>query len=70
MLAASLPLAELAARARSSTGLIDHPIDRMDVRPDKGYVKVRFDDPVWTEATMELATGEALHVGRVTLRRV
>ncbi len=63
-LASSLPLAELAERARGATGIAEHPIDRMDVRPDKGYVKVRFDDPAWTEATMELATGEALHIGR------
>lgn len=60
----SLPLAELATRARGAAGLdaVD-PIDRMDVRPDKGYVKVRFDDPAWTEVTVDLATGRALHVG-------
>ena len=63
-LGASLPLAELAARARTAAGLSEaDPIDRMDVRPDKGYVKVRFDDPAWTEVTVDLATGRALLVG-------
>jgi hypothetical protein len=64
-LAASLPIAELADRARAGGSLAaDVAVDRMDVRPDKGFVKVRFDDPGWTEVTVDLATGEALHVGR------
>ena len=64
-LAASLPLAALAYRARAAAGLDEAtaPIDRMDVRPDDGYVKVRFDDPAFTEVTVDLATGAALHVG-------
>lgn len=63
-LTASLPLAELAERARAAAGLgALEPIDRMDVRPDDGFVKVRFDDPAWTEVTVDLATGRALHVG-------
>jgi uncharacterized iron-regulated membrane protein len=63
-LARALPLAELAARARGAAGVSEaDPIDRMDVRPDKGFVKVRFDDPAWTEVTLDLATGRALHVG-------
>ncbi|HEU4628298.1 MAG TPA: PepSY-associated TM helix domain-containing protein [Gemmatimonadaceae bacterium] len=63
-LAASLPLAELATRARAAAGVSEaEPIDRMDVRPDDGYVKVRFDDPAWTEVTLDLSTGRALHVG-------
>jgi hypothetical protein len=65
-LAASLPIAELADRARAAASLAtaDVAVDRMDVRPDKGFVKVRFDDPGWTEVTVDLATGEALHVGQ------
>ena len=64
-LGASLPLAALADRAREAAGLDEAtaPIDRMDVRPDDGFVKVRFDDPAWTEVTVDLATGTALHVG-------
>jgi uncharacterized iron-regulated membrane protein len=64
-LGASLPLAELATRARAAAGLTEEvaPIDRMDVRPGDGFVKVRFDDPAWTEVTVDLATGRALHVG-------
>ena len=64
-LGASLPLADLADRARAAARLDEAtaPIDRMDVRPGDGYVKVRFDDPAWTEVTVDLATGTALHVG-------
>ena len=64
-LGTSLPLATLADRARAAAGpaAVDAPIDRMDVRPDDGFVKVRFDDPAWTEVTVDLATGTALHVG-------
>ena len=63
-LAAALPIAELADRARAAASLAaDVAVDRMDVRPDNGYVKVRFDDPQWTEVTVDLASGTALHVG-------
>lgn len=64
-LGASLPLAALAERAREAAGLDEAaaPVDRMDVRPDDGFVKVRFDDPAFTEVTVDLATGAALHVG-------
>jgi len=65
-LAAALPIAELAERARLAAGLPADAslVDRMDVRPDKGFVKVRFDDPGWTEVTVDLASGRAIHVGR------
>ena len=63
-LASALPIAELADRARAAASLAaDVAVDRMDVRPDNGYVKVRFDDPQWTEVTVDLASGAALHVG-------
>lgn len=39
-------------------------IDRMDVRPRNGYVKVRLRDNASMEVTVDIATGEVLHVGR------
>lgn len=39
-------------------------IDRMDVRPADGYVKVRMKDAASTEVTIDLGTGRVLHVGR------
>jgi uncharacterized iron-regulated membrane protein len=38
-------------------------IDRMDVRPRDGFVKVRFRDRANTEATVDLSTGRVLHTG-------
>lgn len=38
-------------------------IDRMDVRPRDGFVKVRLRDKSSTEVTIDLATGRVLHVG-------
>ena len=38
-------------------------IDRMDVRPRDGFVKVRLRDQSSTEVTLDLATGRVLHVG-------
>lgn len=66
---ASLPLHTLADAALvaaadapgGGTGL--ERIDRMDVRPDDGYVKVRLADEAATEVTVDLATGKVLHVG-------
>ncbi|MEP7380330.1 MAG: PepSY-associated TM helix domain-containing protein [Gemmatimonadota bacterium] len=39
-------------------------IDRMDVRPRNGYVKVRLRDNASMEVTVDIATGNVLHVGR------
>ena len=39
-------------------------IDRMDVRPRNGFVKVRLRDPASMEMTVDLATGQVLHSGR------
>ncbi len=73
---ASLPLAHLAtaalraapAEARGTWTPGDPGylalIDRMDVRPRDGYVKVRLRDKASTEMTVDLATGQVLHVGR------
>lgn len=62
---AALPLAELARRAAEAVGpaVAAAGVDRMDVRPGDGLVKVRFDDREVTEATVELASGRVLHVG-------
>ncbi len=38
-------------------------IDRMDVRPRNGYVKVRLRDKTSTEVTVDIASGTVLHVG-------
>jgi uncharacterized iron-regulated membrane protein len=38
-------------------------IDRMDVRPRNGFVKVRFRDRANTEVTVDLTSGRAIHVG-------
>lgn len=63
-LAEALPLSQLAARARAaSDALAGVAVDRMDVRPDDGLVKVRFDDAEVTEVTLALSDGAVLHVG-------
>jgi hypothetical protein len=61
----SLPLAELAARAERAVrgDVAAAGIDRMDVRPGDGFVKVRFDDREVHEVTVDLASGRVLHVG-------
>lgn len=38
-------------------------IDRMDVRPRNGFVKVRLRDNASTEMTVDLASGKVLHTG-------
>src|SRR5688500_16753953 len=63
---ASLSLGELATRALTEAGDARNPeegIDRMDVRPRDGLVKVRLRDPSSTEVTLNLADGRVLHVG-------
>lgn len=55
-----------AADARADAAPAPLPeiaIDRMDVRPSHGLVKVRFDDSDVTEVTLALADGAVLHVG-------
>lgn len=61
----ALPLSELArlAAAALPPELAGTPVDRMDVRPDNGLVKVRFEDRKVTEVTLDLASGDVLHVG-------
>ena len=61
----ALPLAELARRAEAAVGpeVAATGIDRMDVRPGDGLVKVRFDDRTVLEVDVDLNTGRILHVG-------
>ncbi|MBC7789475.1 MAG: PepSY domain-containing protein [Anaerolineae bacterium] len=74
---ASRPLADALALSRlAEIGLSAVPnredvsrtrdmsrIDRMDVRPRNGYVKVRLRDSASTEVTVDLSDGRVLHVG-------
>lgn len=62
---AALRAAPTQSRGGWSPGMPVDPalIDRMDVRPRDGFVKVRFRDRDNTEVTVDLATGRALHVG-------
>lgn len=64
-LSGALSIDELVARAREAVaaGGEAPEVDRMDVRPRDGLVKVRFDDRVVTEVTLNLATGSVLQVG-------
>jgi uncharacterized iron-regulated membrane protein len=63
---AALPLPELQRAAEAAVGAAAAAggVDRMDVRPGDGVVKVRFNDREVTEATLDLVTGEVVHVGR------
>lgn len=62
----ALPMAALADRARAATSaaISESQIDRMDVRPRNGLVKVRFRDPASTEVTLDINDGRVLNVGR------
>jgi uncharacterized iron-regulated membrane protein len=65
--AAALPLARLAeigVRAAAPEAPLDpRIIDRMDVRPRDGFVKIRLRDAASTEATVDINSGRVLHVG-------
>lgn len=50
--------ADLAAPAAASAG-----VDRLDVRPRNGLMKVRYRDDVVTEVTVDINNGRVLHVG-------
>ncbi|MGH7554260.1 MAG: PepSY-associated TM helix domain-containing protein [Longimicrobiales bacterium] len=39
-------------------------IDRMDVRPRDGFVKVRLRDKASMEMTVDIASGQVVHIGR------
>jgi uncharacterized iron-regulated membrane protein len=66
-------LAEAALRAappsatggwRPEDGVDIALIDRMDVRPRNGYVKIRLRDRASMEMTVDLSSGEVIHTGR------
>ena len=63
----SLPLSHLAAVALAAVPPHDSLdvtfVDRMDVRPRDGLVKVRMRDASSTEVTIDLTTGKILHIG-------
>jgi uncharacterized iron-regulated membrane protein len=65
----SLPLDSLAAIALRAVAApnAEAPtlgdVDRMDVRPRDGFVKVRMRDASSTEVTVDVATGKVLHIG-------
>src|SRR5688572_22427394 len=65
--ASALPLPRLAAigiAAGAPGSPIDlRLVDRMDVRPRDGFVKVRLRDAASTEATIDINNGRVLHVG-------
>lgn len=66
---AALPLAALADTALRVAPHLGDPdaatqVDRMDVRPRDGIVKVRLRDSASTEVTLDIASGRVLHVGR------
>lgn len=61
----ALPLADLARRAEAAVSpeVAAAGIDRMDVRPGDGLIKVRFDDRRVQEVTLDINNGRVLHVG-------
>jgi uncharacterized iron-regulated membrane protein len=61
----ALPLAELVRRAATAVDVdvATAGVDRLDVRPRDGVVKVRFDDRRVMEATLDLVTGDVVHIG-------
>jgi len=61
----SLPLHALveAAALHAGDDVAGTGVDRMDVRPRDGLVKVRFRDRNVTEVTVDLASGTVLHMG-------
>lgn len=64
--AEALPLDSLASIALVAAGRTPatlREIDRMDVRPRDGFVKVRIRDATSTEVTVDVATGRVLHIG-------
>jgi hypothetical protein len=64
--AGALPLDSLATTALLAAGRTPgtlREIDRMDVRPRDGFVKVRMRDASSTEVTVDVATGRVLHIG-------
>lgn len=56
-------VADNAIKAMESVGIYGAIIDRMDVRPKDGIIKVQFDQGYW-EAQVDATTGGVLSLGR------
>jgi len=62
--AAALPLADLVRQAgEAAPTAAAAGVDRLDVRPRDGYMKVRFADDDVTEVTIDINSGRVLHTG-------
>ncbi|CAN5870782.1 hypothetical protein BH23GEM9_BH23GEM9_28600 [soil metagenome] len=62
---AALPMAELVRLAREAAPEAGAAgVDRLDVRPRTGIMKVRLRDDVVTEVTLDIHDGRVLHVGQ------
>jgi hypothetical protein len=60
----ALPLAVLAGYAAGAApNAAAAGVDRMDVRPRDGIIKVRFRDDTVTEVTLDINDGRVLHIG-------
>jgi uncharacterized iron-regulated membrane protein len=63
--AQALPMAELVRLAAAAAPEADMAgVDRLDVRPRSGIMKVRFRDGGVTEVTLDIHDGRVLHVGQ------
>lgn len=61
----AMSMRELVSAARSAIDkqAVTAGIDRLDVRPDKGLMKVRFENRLTTQVTVAIHTGKVLSVG-------
>lgn len=60
----ALPMHELVRRADlAAPEAAGSGVDRLDVRPRSGIIKVRYRDDVVTEVTLDINDGRVLHVG-------
>ncbi len=64
-LSGAMPMIDLVSTARATVGneTAAAGVDRLDVRPDKGFMKVRFEDRLATEVTLAIHTGKVLSIG-------
>jgi uncharacterized iron-regulated membrane protein len=60
----ALPMAELLRHANAAAPTAaEAGVDRLDVRPRRGTMKVRYRDRVVTEVTVDVHSGRVLHTG-------
>lgn len=62
----AMSMLELVSTAETAAGVhaAAAGVDRLDVRPDKGIMKVRFGDRLTTEVTLAIHTAEVLSIGQ------